>query len=65
MEFEGTCTDHTYVKCNSSTDTSQEASDKSLEILTENEKLKAQITSLESENKKYKKEIDYIEECKA
>ena len=61
-EMQGTCT---YVKLSSNIDSSQESVDRSVEILSENEKLKAKISALEKENTKYKQEIDYIEQCKA
>ena len=35
-----------------------------MQLLSENEELKAKITSLECENMEYKKNIDHFEECK-
>ena len=58
VNIASTGTDHTYVKCIINVDSSQESSDKSLELLSENEELKVKISSPESENMKYKKEID-------
>ena len=65
LDFEGISTDHTYVKHDRNIDSSQETSDKSLELLSKDEQLKSKISALEMENKKYKKDIDFIEKCKA
>ena len=64
LDFECTSTDHTYLKHDRNIDSSQETSDKSLELLNKNKQLKSKISALEMENKKYKKEIDFIEKCK-